>query len=127
MIWNKISDKAAITEIPSCPIRILDCTILHDKKNNQKYLQLEIENHSDRVLASLTLMVICRNSEGSCIAQEEHNFFTHRNFSGNQYDIQHQESAVTLPDGTVRVSVQVQQVLAYRCGDHGETLDITNG
>lgn len=125
-MFKRISEKAQIQQGDSCPIKIRDCKIVRDKTYNTRYLELELENNSEKTLASLNIMIVCFDKDGDKIMEEEHNFYTHRNFRRAGYRVEHPENAMSIPEETTRVSVRVMKVLAYRCGDHGEIIDITN-
>lgn len=125
-MFKRISEKAQIQQVDTCPIKINDCTILRDKVNNSRYLQLELENDSGKTLASLNIFIKGFDKNGDPLIEEEHNFYTHRNYRGTNYRVEYSGDAIVIPEETVRVSVHVVKVLAYRCGDHGEIIDITD-
>lgn len=126
--YRVISTLMQVQQSERCPVRIRNCSITSDSRSRSRYLQLELENHSRHTLSQIHLRISCYDRAGTSLGTQEQ-IIQARNGSIPKLGVSHYTgSSIVLPNADLsRISVRVKKVVAYRCGDHGETIDITYG
>lgn len=126
--YRVISTLAQVQQSERCPVRIRNCSVASDPRKRSRYLQLELENHSRHTLSQIHLRISCYDRAGTSLGTQEQ-IIQARGGSMSKFGVSHYNgSSIVLPNADLsRVNVRVKKVTAYRCGDHGETIDITYG
>lgn len=115
---RRIEKSVKIHSVQHCPVRLVDCALLHDRDTGSYSLELNLQNDSGKVLAEMTLELAGFDSDGREVAAERMLYRVQGLPSGG-YSITPYRPLQLPVEKISRFSVGFTRILVYQKGSSG--------